>query len=122
MSNCLECNSVLEGRQGKKFCNSYCKSSFHYKNNRDNENTFYENVLKQLRLNRKLLKKYNKAGKSIVRKNELLNAGFNPNRFTHYWKNNKGEVYLFCFEFGFLEKKEGAKQKYVLVKWQDYME
>ena len=72
-------------------------------------------------MNRKLLKQYNKAGKSIVRKEELLKVGFNPNRFTHYWKNKKGDVYLFCFEFGFLEKKEGSKQKYVLIKWQDYM-
>ena len=121
MKLCLECKKELKGRKGKKYCNEYCKSAYHYKMTKDNESTFYETVLSQLRLNRKLLKQYNKAGKAIIRKDELLEEGFNPNRFTHYWKNNKGDVYLFCFEYGFLEKKEGNKQKYVLIKWQDYM-
>jgi len=121
MGLCLECEKELKGRQGKKYCNQYCKSAFQYKNNKANEDNFYTDVLKQLRLNRKLLKLYNKSGKSIVRKNELLKEGFDPSRFTHYWKNNKGDVYLFCFEYGFLEKKEGDKLKYVLIKWQKYM-
>lgn len=121
MGLCLDCKTELIGRQGKKFCNQYCKSAYHYKNNKETENTFYEDILKQLRLNRKLLKNFNKAGKAIIRKEELLKEGFDPSKFTHYWKNKKGDVYLFCFEFGFLEKKEGHKQKYVLIKWQDYM-
>jgi len=121
MGLCLECEKEIKGRKDKKYCNQYCKSAFQYKNNKANEDSFYTDVLKQLRLNRKLLKLYNKSGKSIVRKEELLKEGFDPNRFTHYWKNNKGDVYLFCFEFGFLEKNEGSKQKYVLIKRQDYM-
>jgi len=121
MSLCLECKKEITGRKDKKYCNQYCKSAFQYKKNKVNEESFYTDVLKQLRQNRKLLKQYNKAGKAIVRKDELLKNGFNPNRFTHYWKNKKGDVYLFCFEFGFLEKKEGSKTKYVLIQWQDYM-
>jgi hypothetical protein len=121
MKLCLDCNKELIGRSDKKFCTLYCKSSYYYQKNKEGENSFYTTVLKQLQQNRKLLKQYNKSGKSIVRKEELLQAGFNPNRFTHYWKNNKGDVYLFCFEFGFLEKKEGNKHKYVLIKWQNYM-
>lgn len=57
----------------------------------------------------------------MVRKDALIEDGFNPKFFTHYWKNQKGDVYLFCFEFGFLEKKEEEKNKYVLVQWQEYM-
>ena len=52
---------------------------------------------------------------------QILKEGFDPNRFVHYWKNSKGVVCLFCFEFGFLEKNEGSKKKYVLIKWQEYM-
>ena len=52
---------------------------------------------------------------------QILKEGFNPKYFTHYWKNQKGDVYLFCYEFGFLEKQENRKSKYVLVQWQDYM-
>lgn len=121
MGLCLDCKKELIGRSDKKFCTAYCKSSYYYKRNKNDENNFYTEVLIQLKLNRKLLKQYNKAGKAIVRKDDLLKAGFMPNRFTHYWKNNKGDVYLFCFEYGFLERKEGNKQKYILVKWQEYM-
>ena len=48
-------------------------------------------------------------------------AGFNPKYFTHYWKNQKGDVYLFCYEFGFLKRTENGKAKYILVEWQKYM-
>jgi hypothetical protein len=77
---------------------------------------------KQLKLNRKLLQHFNRAGKVVIRKEELLATGFNPKYFTHYWKNQKGQVYLFCYEYGFLETKEHNLLKYALVQWQDYME
>jgi hypothetical protein len=68
------------------------------------------------------LKRYNKSGFTTIRNIELLNEGFNPNFFTHYWKNQKGDIYLFVYEYGFLKKSENGKDKYVLVTWQDYME
>jgi len=67
---------------------------------------FYNKVDNQLKLNRKLLKEYNKAGKSVIRAGILFNLGFDPKFFTHYWKNKKGEVYLFVYEYGFLKKME----------------
>lgn len=121
MSTCLNCGEKLKGREGKIYCSSYCRSNFHYQKNKEKESSMFKSIDKQLRVNRRLLKNYNKAGKSIVRKEDMLNDGFNPKYFTHYWKNQKGDVYLFCYEFGFLEKKEGTKTKYVLVQWQEYM-
>ena len=121
MNLCLDCKKELAGRSDKKFCTPYCKSTFYYKKNKANENSFYTDVLNQLRLNRKLLKLYNKAGKSIIRKEDLLKEGFDPNRFTHYWKNKKGDVYLFVYEYGFLTRKENNVEKFVLVIWQEYM-
>ena len=73
-------------------------------------------------MNRRLLKNFNKAGKATIRKEKLLEAGFNPKYFTHYWKNPKAEVYLFCYEFGFIQRTENNRLKYVLVEWQDYMD
>tara|TARA_R110001583_G_scaffold60229_1_gene179057 strand:- start:251 stop:511 length:261 start_codon:yes stop_codon:yes gene_type:complete len=83
---------------------------------------FYDKVDNQLKLNRKILKIYNRAGKAVVRSKILLDLGFDPKFFTHYWKNSKGEVYLFVYEYGFLGKRENGKEKYILVTWQDYME
>jgi uncharacterized Zn finger protein (UPF0148 family) len=118
---CPYCKANVKGRTDKVFCTPYCKSSYHYQKARDDENNLYKKIDDQLKLNRRLLKNYNKAGKAVIRKEELLEAGFNPKYFTHYWKNQKGDVYLFCYEFGFLEKKENGKSKYVLIQWQDYM-
>lgn len=118
---CLNCNEIIEGRTDKKFCSDYCKSNFHYENNKAKEQSLFRSIDQQLKLNRRLLRDFNKAGKSIVRAEKILEAGFNPKYFTHYWKNQKGDVYLFCYEYGFLKRTENGKIKYVLVEWQNYM-
>tara|TARA_R110000850_G_scaffold184714_1_gene310284 strand:+ start:49 stop:321 length:273 start_codon:yes stop_codon:yes gene_type:complete len=82
---------------------------------------FYNRVDNQLKANRRILKQYNKAGKATVRASLLKEEGFDPNFFTHYWKNQKGDVYLFVYEYGFLKKQEHQVEKYVLIKWQNYM-
>ena len=122
MGNCLNCSSALEGRRDKKFCDAYCKSAYHYKEKQKNQDAFYKHVDLHLKLNRRLLKAYNLAGKSIVRKSILIRDGFCPDFFTHYWKNKRGEVYLFVYEFGFLRVKQNGREKFVLVKWQGYMD
>ena len=121
-NNCLFCKTELDGRTDKKFCNPYCKSSYHYQENKNNEDTRYLLVKKKLQTNRKILKQYNKSGLATVRKEKLLKEGFDSNYFTNYWKNNKNEVYLFCYEFGFYQIKNTNPEKYILVTWQKYME
>ena len=122
MPDCLHCHEPLVGRSDKKFCSPYCKSTYHYQQNKVRESSLFVKIDLQLKMNRRLLKAYNKAGKATVRKETLLSDGFNPKYFTHYWKNPKGNIYLFCYEYGFMEKKEERAVKYVLVKWQKYME
>lgn len=119
---CKACNEALVGRRDKKFCNDYCRSSYHYEQNQDKKPSMFQVIDKQLKVNRMILKNFNKGGKVTVRKEVLLGEGFNPKYFTHYWKNHKGQVYLFCYEYGFLALNEQGKDKYVLVKWQAYME
>ena len=118
---CLFCKEELEGRVDKLFCNPNCKSSYHYEKSKEKEANLYNRIDQQLKTNRRLLKNFNKAGKTTVRKSVLLESGFNPKYFTHYWKNHTNDIYLFCYEFGFLELKEKGKDKYLLVHWQDYM-
>ncbi|GAA4280345.1 hypothetical protein [Gaetbulibacter aestuarii] len=121
-ATCLACGKILEGRSDKKFCDQYCKSSYHYQRSKAEEPRFYNRVDNQLKLNRKILKQYNKAGKATIRSEIIFKEGFDPNFFTHYWKNAQGDVYLFVYEFGFLKRQEHGKAKYVLIKWQSYME
>lgn len=119
---CAYCDKKLSGRSDKKFCDAYCKSAFHYKKSQEDTPRFYNKVDNQLKRNRRILKSFNKAGKATVRAETILDLGFNPNFFTHYWKNKNGDVYLFVFEYGFLKKKEHHVEKYILIKWQTYME
>ncbi|WP_350290052.1 hypothetical protein [uncultured Croceitalea sp.] len=118
---CLYCEKSLTGRTDKKYCDLHCKSAFQYKKEKENPERFYNKVDNQLKLNRKILKEFNKGGKVIIRANVLLELGFDPNFFTHYWKNQNEDIYLFVYEYGFLKKIEQKKEKYVLVIWQDYM-
>ena len=120
--NCLNCGEELFGRADKKYCDLYCKSEHQYIKSKAEPLRLYADIDKQLKHNRKILKKYNKAGLVIIHATVLYKLGFNPNFFTHYWKNNKGDVYLFVYEYGFLKKKEHQIDKYILIKWQDYME
>ncbi len=119
---CLNCKTELQGRVGKKFCSDYCKSNHNYEKNKGKENSLFKKIDHQLKLNRRLLRDFNRAGKSTVRIEKIVEAGFNPKYFTHYWKNQKGDVYLFCYEFGFLKRTENGNAKYILVEWQKYMD
>jgi len=118
---CLYCQKELIGRTDKKFCDPQCKSAYQYKQAKEKPERFFNKVDNQLKLNRKILKEYNKWGKVTVRASLLKEEGFNPKFFTHYWKNKKGDVYLFVYEFGFLTRKENTTEKYILIQWQDYM-
>nr|WP_298895702.1 hypothetical protein [uncultured Psychroserpens sp.] len=119
---CLHCSKIIVGRSDKKYCDVHCKSLYQYQKSKTEAPRFYNKVDNQLKLNRKILKQYNRAGKATVRASVLHKEGFNSSFFTHFWKNSKKDVYLFVYEYGFLKKEEGSVAKYVLVKWQDYME
>lgn len=119
---------MVKGRSDKVFCSTKCKSIDQYEKRQKNEQ-FFLKVERQLRVNRKILKRYNKSGFTTIRCSELIKEGFNPKFFTHYWKNQKGDVYLFVFEYGFLKQlknlpnqQASTNEKYLLVTWQSYME
>ncbi len=118
---CLFCGKELSGRAGKRFCDNQCRAHFHYQKNKDKEVSLFQQIDRQLKTNRRLLKEHNKAGKTTLRKQRLLDLGFDPNFFTHYWKAQNGKVYFFCYEYGFMPVKEKNIEKYVLVQWQEYM-
>ncbi len=124
MRICLNenCSNEVIGRADRKFCCEYCKSDYHYKLRKESGAEYFKHgVDAVLRKNRTLLKQYNLAGKAWVRKDELLEKGFNSRVFTHYWRNKKGEVYLFCYDQGFMETTDNGQKKYLLIQWQDYM-
>lgn len=118
---CIRCSTPVEGRRGKLFCDVSCKSAYHYEKKREKEASFYSLVDIQLKRNHRLLKHFNSAGKATVREAKLINAGFDPSYFTHFWRTHDKRTYFFCYDMGYFKKIESDRNKYVLVHWQDYM-
>ncbi|WP_246160852.1 hypothetical protein [Maribacter flavus] len=100
----------------------HCKSAYQYEKSKNLPERFFDKVDNQLRLNRKILKEFNKGGKVTVRKELLTDVGFNDRYHTHIWRNQKGDVYQFIYEYGYLPRMENGREKYVLIIWQDFME
>lgn len=122
---CPVCEAPIRGRIDKIYCSIACKSMAQYEQRQEKETVFLR-VDKQLKTNRKILKKYNRSGKTIIRRTKIHQEGFDPKYFTHYWKNKNGDVYFFCYDFGFLKIQENQanilKNKYLIVEWQKYMQ
>lgn len=118
-THCAECGQKLPGRIGQKFCTTYCKSAYHYKKSKHEESSLYEIVLTKLKQNRRILKMYNLSGQSQVKEELLLKEGFDFKYYTNTWTAKNENHYFFCFEYGYRDLNDG---KYMLIKWQNYMD
>lgn len=98
---CLECDSVLAGREDKKFCCEGCRNSFNNKANKDTNN-FMRNVNNRLRRNYRILAGINTGIKAEITRNELVEKGFDFNFFTNVKRTSKGKTYYFLYDQGYL--------------------
>ena len=98
---CLECNTLLQGRADKKFCDDQCRS-IHNHRLKTNEHRFVNSINEILKKNRRILKGQNPSTKIKVKRNTLLSKGFDFNFHTDTYTTKKGSVYFFCYEYGFL--------------------
>jgi len=99
---CLECGTVILGRADKKFCSDYCRNAY---NNRKNKaaNNLIRNINNRLKKNWRILEKFNPENKTKVHKSKLLDAGFDFNYFTSLYTTQKGSVYHFVYNQGYLD-------------------
>lgn len=116
---CLHCEKLIVGRSDKKFCSGTCRSKYYYSVNKE-YNILKSKVHELLRKNRDILAELNPSGKCTVDARELRDRKFNFNFFTTIYRTNGGNVYWFCYDYGF--RKMGKGKFYQLVKWQNYME
>lgn len=118
-----KCNRPVIGRSDRLFCSSTCKADYHYTIRKESGKTYFKiEVDEILKKNRSILSKlYTKNGIEIP-SSVLLDEGFNPRFFTHYWDNLSGDRFYFCYEFGFKEKRNNFGEKFTLIKWQKEME
>ncbi|TKB96822.1 hypothetical protein [Pedobacter cryophilus] len=115
---CLDCKSAIKGRADKKFCDDQCRSNYNNKIKTDHP-TQIKTINTILLKNRKVLEKLNPDGKTKVSGVKFTQLSFNFKYFTHTYTNQKGDVYKFCYEFGYLKLEHDY---YLLVKEKSALE
>ena len=100
---CLACNKPVKGRTDKKFCDDYCRNN--YNNQLKSAATnLVRNINNALGKNRRILESLIPAREETHKttKEKLLQKGFQFKYMTHSYTNKKGDVYFFCYDYGWL--------------------
>ena len=100
---CIQCSKALKGRSDKKFCDDYCRAT--YNNDlKGAANNFIRNVNNALGKNRRILESILPETETMKKTNrdKLLQKGFQFKYITHTYTNQKGNIYYFCYEYGYL--------------------
>lgn len=115
--NCQACNKSLKGRSDKKFCNDYCRNVFNNKIKSAGNNTV-RNINNALRKNRRILQELLRPNEKVTKTKmeKLVERGFLFKYITHTYTNQKGNVYSFCFEYGYMPLENN---NYLVVKQKD---
>ena len=100
---CLNCEKPLKGRTDKKFCDDYCRNSY---NNelKSAKNNLVRNINNALGKNRRVLESFfkQKEDKVNIHKDKLLEKGFQFKYITHTYTTQRGHVYYFCYDLGYM--------------------
>lgn len=100
---CTACGKPIKGRSDKKFCDDYCRNV--YNNDlKSDTNNYVRNINNGLRKNRRILKECLSEHEEMAKANKekLINKGFQFKYITHTYTNKKGNVYFFCYDYGYL--------------------
>lgn len=97
MRKCSFCGDVLTGRSDKKFCDDICRNNFHYQIFKD-KNKKIKIINKILLNNRDILSSFIKGVKTIVDKQELINAGFNCDYFTGIYRTKMDNIFYIIYD------------------------
>jgi predicted nucleic acid-binding Zn ribbon protein len=99
---CQACNKALKGRSDKKFCDDYCRNNFNNQQ-RAVDTNYARHIIQIIRKNRAILSSFlGNEEMTKTTKDRLLEKGFQFKYHTHHYENKKGNVYVFCFEYGYL--------------------
>lgn len=104
---CLDCQQPIVGRADKKFCDDQCRTNYNNRLKADDDSSL-KHINKILRKNYSILKSCNPGGKTKVKRELLLQKGFDFSYHTHLYTTQKGNTYFFCYDYGYLllEKEE----------------
>lgn len=112
--HCRYCARPLKGRSDKKFCDDQCRNTFNNQQKRE-RNELVQALNKRLLKNRAVLEAVweRKQKPAVLKREQLLLAGYQFQYHTHTHINKRGLVYRYCYEYGLLQL-EGSR--YLVVK------
>ena len=90
---CPDCGEVIKGRSDKKFCSDLCRNNYNNKLNSDTTNYVR---------NGRIIEELAPDDKAKTHKSKLLEKGFDFGYYTNIYKTQKGVLYYFCYEYGYL--------------------
>lgn len=112
-TTCLACGKIVKGRSDKKFCDDYCRNNY---NNalKAGATNYMRNINNSLSKNRRILESLQGAEEmKKIHREKLDKEGFIFKYHTHTYTNKQGNIYYFCYEYGYLPLENNW---YLLVK------
>jgi predicted nucleic acid-binding Zn ribbon protein len=108
---CEECGKELHGRIDQRFCNDLCRNDYNRKKRIFEQRTepeFIRQVFNVIRRNYKILERFNANGDNrLVSRQILIEQGFSFKFFTSIHQTQKGEIYKYVFDYGWLATESG---------------
>ncbi|MEO6313785.1 MAG: hypothetical protein ABIU63_02915 [Chitinophagaceae bacterium] len=100
---CMSCGKIIKGRSDKKFCDDACRNVYNNDLKCDSNN-YVRNINNALRRNRRILSECLTGAEEMAKttKERLLQKGMQFKYNTHTYTNKKGNVYFFCYDYGYL--------------------
>lgn len=99
---CRRCNGQIKGgRSDRKYCSATCRSHFNNDIN-SQSNNYMRNVNTILRRNKGILENLIPEEAAKVSKSTLTHKGFDFNYYTNSRTNTKGNIYYYCYEYGYM--------------------
>ena len=100
--NCLYCNKeLIGGRSTRKFCDRFCSYTYYNVLNAA-QNNLIRNINSSLYKNRRILQGILASGRSKVKRQELIKAGYEFKYYTHNQVNKNDNLYFYCYDYGYL--------------------
>ncbi|WP_210465389.1 hypothetical protein [Rufibacter roseolus] len=94
---CGHCGEPLVGRADKRFCSDQCRArSGNQRKLQDRGERLMREVNSALRQNRQILQRFSPQRKTTLRREALVQAGFDFRYLTNLYRTQKGNTYHFC--------------------------
>lgn len=97
---CAFCGRELTGRADKKFCDDTCRNNYAYRRNKYGDEVISK-INKSLQNNRTVLRSMVRSGRKIVKKQTLVDNGFDFNVITGVYETHRKQDYKLLYDYAY---------------------